>query len=835
MNKYVKTVKSLLMSLMLLVCMTGNAMAALKQQGPVDPVTTIPTYYQDTSGLALQPCLDQNGFCILPPPFDAGTPITTLGPINPSNFPDESFYFIADSIITVPGGPTLVYRAALEAAFLSGSAPNTGITFLRINLKKASGLSPNSTYTVTHPYGTFSVNTNGIGELIVTNAGQAYRAEDPSTPTIGVYFPPEMQGATTTHVGPFLTRAAGLITNAGKQYIGDSVTPVTVTGSPFGTNFFRVDGPNVGGTGVNTVQTNLFTLAGRVFTGTVAAPMTIDRATYARDAVSGQVDIFASSSSSALLSVSGTGLATTPMSHDTPGTGKFYAHLPFTTSVPADLAITNSLDTPTPVPHPVTLVDEVNITQATYDPVTSNLTIKAASRDTVSSPVLTVPAFAAPNTLVNGTLVVHLPATMSSTPPDAGLIQTIPLETVTVHSSRGGSATAPVSIFSSVVAPVAVNDSATTNAGAPVTITVLANDSAAGTINPATVAISAQSVNGFAVASLDGTVTFTPAAGFSGAATTFAYTVKDGFGQVSNPATVTVTVNAPPPSPVVAVADTASTTVNSAVVISVLANDSTSSGSIDPATVQIVTQSINGNAVANVNGTVTFTPTGNFVGTTTFAYTVKNTPLTATSNAAIVTVTVTGTPAGNIAPFAANDVASAIVNQARIINVVANDTDADGTVNPSTVLIITSPLTGTAVNNLDGTVTYTPSAAGTDSFTYTVKDNLGLVSNPGTVTISSASAVADSVNVLKAQYTASKGDWLVSGTTTNVSPLSKNVTVYIGSTLTGQVLGTAATNPLDGRWKLQLTGVGNPPPNPPTISVALPSGSSRLAFPVAVK
>lgn len=846
MGKIKRFFVSFLPLMILLAVLSGNAWATLKAQGPVDLVTTIPGYYQDTNNLALQPCLDQNGFCILTPNFDPNvlatdrTPpgsalstITTTGPISDTNFPDESFYFIVDSIITTPSGAKLVYRAALEAAFLAGTSPNTGITFLRINMKKTSGLTPNSTYTVTHPYGTFTIQTDGAGDLIVTGAGQAFRTEDPLTPAIGIYFPPEMQGATTTHIGPFLKRAAGLITDpgTGHQYIGDSVTPVTVTGSPFGTNFFRVDGPNVGGAGVNTIQTDLFTLAGRVYTGYIAAPMTIDRATYARDAVSGQVDVFATADPGAVLSISATGLATTAMSHDTPATGKFYSHLPFTTSVPTNLTITNSLDTPTPVGHPVTLVDEVNITQATYDPVTQNLTVKAVSRDTVAPlPTLTVSAFSAPNTLDStGTLIKNLPLNNPAL--------TIPTMNVTVTSSRGGSATAPVSIFSSVAAPVANNDSATTNAGTLVTINVLANDTAAGTINPATVTITDQSANGFAVANVNGTVSFTPAAGFSGGSTTFAYTVKDNFGQFSNPATVTVTVNAPPPSPVSAAADTASTTVNTPMIISVLANDSTTSGTIDPATVVISTQSINGVAVANLNGTVSFTPANNFIGTTTFAYTVKNSPLAATSNAAIVTVTVTGTvpPGANIAPFAANDVASAIVNQARIVNVVANDSDADGTINPATVLIVTPPAIGTAVNNLNGTITYTPAAAGTDSFTYTVKDNLGLVSNVGTVTISTTSALADAVNILKAQYTASKGEWLVSGTTTNVAPQSKIVTIYIGSTLTGQILGIVSTDPADGRWKFQLPAGPNPGANPPTVSVVLPSGSSRLAFPVTVK
>ncbi|MCK4394849.1 tandem-95 repeat protein, partial [Candidatus Bipolaricaulota bacterium] len=70
-------------------------------------------------------------------------------------------------------------------------------------------------------------------------------------------------------------------------------------------------------------------------------------------------------------------------------------------------------------------------------------------------------------------------------------------------------------------------------------------------------------------------------------------------------------------------------------------------------------------------------------------------------------------------------------------NVVANDTDVDGTVVSSAVAIVNGPSNGSVVNNGDGTVTYTPNANfnGSDSFTYTVKDNGGATSNVAIVTI----------------------------------------------------------------------------------------------------
>uniref|UniRef100_UPI001055D10A tandem-95 repeat protein n=1 Tax=Marinomonas flavescens TaxID=2529379 RepID=UPI001055D10A len=72
------------------------------------------------------------------------------------------------------------------------------------------------------------------------------------------------------------------------------------------------------------------------------------------------------------------------------------------------------------------------------------------------------------------------------------------------------------------------------------------------------------------------------------------------------------------------------------------------------------------------------------------------------------------------------------------IDVLANDTDVDGTIDPTTVVITTQPEHGTvSVDSETGEVTYTPNDNynGEDSFEYTVKDNNGLVSNPATVSL----------------------------------------------------------------------------------------------------
>jgi len=546
-------VMALVQSVLLLSLLAGNSLAAIQSVGPTSTITTLPTWYMDANNIALAPCVDQNNLCILTPNFDpladpaTRTPpgaglstITTTGPVSDTNFPAEAFYysaFAADPLggagkFTIENGEVVVFGYVLEFAFLSGVVPETAITFLRTDLQKMRNLTPNATYRVTHPYGVFEFQTDAAGVTI--DAGPGIRFED-QPGTIANYLPPLFKSAPNTNIGPFLIPvggAASFVTDpldTTKVYIGDPVVPVQVTGSPNGNNFVLIERLNASGLPVASWQTDFFTLMGRVFTDQIPSPTSIDRVTYARNATSEQVDIFATALPNATLSVSGTGIPTGNLTQDTLVPGKFFSHIPIaSTTLPTSVVLGNSLDTPS-VPYPITLADEVNITLAAYNPITRDLTIKASSRDLLSPPTLTVPQFVAPNTLdATGTLVKNIPA------------NTIPPMTVTVNSSSLGTATAFVSVVIPPVAPVAVNDSATTPSNTAVVINVLSNDTTTGTLDPTTV-VTANAVGGTAVASVNGSVTFTPTNGFSGAAS-FTYTVADTLGQVSNSATVSVTV-----------------------------------------------------------------------------------------------------------------------------------------------------------------------------------------------------------------------------------------------------------------------------------------------------
>ena len=196
--------------------------------------------------------------------------------------------------------------------------------------------------------------------------------------------------------------------------------------------------------------------------------------------------------------------------------------------------------------------------------------------------------------------------------------------------------------------------------------------------------------------------------------------------------TVTVTgVNDPP----VAGNDSATTQKNTPVVIDVTANDTDVDGTVNPATVTVGSGPSHGSLSVNPgSGNVTYTPDAGFTGPDSFTYTVRDND-GATSNVATVTVTVNDV---NDPPVANDDTATTDEGNSVTINVIANDTDADGTINPTTVAIVSGPSNGSvSVNLVSGEVTYIPDANynGTDSFTYRVRDDDGAQSNVATVTV----------------------------------------------------------------------------------------------------
>lgn len=87
------------------------------------------------------------------------------------------------------------------------------------------------------------------------------------------------------------------------------------------------------------------------------------------------------------------------------------------------------------------------------------------------------------------------------------------------------------------------------------------------------------------------------------------------------------------------------------------------------------------------------------------------------------------------------------------IDLVANDTDVDGNLDPTTVVIVQQPGQGSVVNNGDGTVTYTPNATtASDTFNYQVSDTGGLTSNTATVQVYTSGGGSNNNTIPTAVY-----------------------------------------------------------------------------------
>lgn len=148
--------------------------------------------------------------------------------------------------------------------------------------------------------------------------------------------------------------------------------------------------------------------------------------------------------------------------------------------------------------------------------------------------------------------------------------------------------------------------------------------------------------------SADGSFSFTPPATYTGT-TSFAYLARDNSGLASKTAgfvSIAVRANRAPTT----VDDTASTLLNTPLVINVLGNDIDQDTVIDPANhinpalvfIPVTGKPNNGGtATVNADGTITYTPRPGFSGTETFPYAVKDTySLPGISKAAYVRVVV---------------------------------------------------------------------------------------------------------------------------------------------------------------------------------------------------
>ncbi|MGE0878947.1 MAG: choice-of-anchor D domain-containing protein [Acidimicrobiia bacterium] len=237
-----------------------------------------PDWYQDEAGMRVGQCIDPNDpMCIvLPDDFYTGGALIQLPSF--ANFPEEFFYFVADSdIINTPGCGTSApgkafVRMATEAAFGGASGgPIDGdqIVFGRVRFSVTSGLCANTEYKFTFPYGQVKLKTDSNGSI----------RRNAATTDIGCFpVAPATCDYTAALQSPVLGGFIRQI-NAPAGYLGDPNLPAPVTGAPYiapgevsPVDYFRIE-PAAGGPVIG--QTNLFTVMGKLAGPVVASPSSL--------------------------------------------------------------------------------------------------------------------------------------------------------------------------------------------------------------------------------------------------------------------------------------------------------------------------------------------------------------------------------------------------------------------------------------------------------------------------------------------------------------------------------------------------------------------------------
>lgn len=292
--------------------------------------------------------------------------------------------------------------------------------------------------------------------------------------------------------------------------------------------------------------------------------------------------------------------------------------------------------------------------------------------------------------------------------------------------------------------PVAVSDTLAANENTPLIVAapgLLANDTDVDLPNDTLTVVAAvvtSSLGATVTINADGSIRYDASAVASiqqlttgqSVQDSFVYQIRDAAPSTSDPATVFINVAGVNDAPV-AVDDSYSLAVGQTSNLDVLLNDTDIDSSIDATTIVVSSLPAFGTVVVNQTGVIQYTPSGGFRGNDSFRYRVRDVQ-GLLSNEAVVNIVV------NNAPTANDDSVSTSKNQAVEINVLGNDSDIDGTLDPSSVLVVLSPVpSGTATVLPNGRIRFTPANnfAGTVSFSYVVSDDLGTPSNVADVTV----------------------------------------------------------------------------------------------------
>ncbi|GGK39810.1 hypothetical protein GCM10010124_35560 [Pilimelia terevasa] len=401
---------------------------SLTEVGPVAE-HGFPSWYRDSTGLRLEACVSlADPLC---PALADEIPNPDVPVSYPDNFPGEFFYQLAGAALTLSNGVEATVGMDLEGAWAAEEVRDGDqMVFGRVRIRFDAPAGER--YRITHPY--------GVDEIVATDRGVNMTEDIGTTPgAFGL--------AMTSRIGPFLRWDPAVAPAAPAGYTGDPGVEHRVVGSPYQTNFVRID--RIDGAGAVLAQlgrTDEFSVQGRYARN---SGVEIDQATYSVGANgSGVVEVYAHSEPNQAIQLQADpalGLHTTGLR----GQGsRYYGRFPVTGPLPAGAAVqvANAGDTPVAV-RSRRLVDVVSVSRAAYDADARTLTVAATSSDTdATPPTLTVAGFGP---------LTGAPFADVAAPPAA----------VTVTSSAGGTATVPIVGSGAAFSPLAPTAVATAPTG----------------------------------------------------------------------------------------------------------------------------------------------------------------------------------------------------------------------------------------------------------------------------------------------------------------------------------------------------------------------------------
>jgi len=199
--------------------------------------------------------------------------------------------------------------------------------------------------------------------------------------------------------------------------------------------------------------------------------------------------------------------------------------------------------------------------------------------------------------------------------------------TATDDNNKSGSTNLQLTVVTSTIKPTATNDKPEAILeGGSTTIDILANDIAAtnSNLDPLSVKIISDVTNGETAINTDGSI-FYQHNGKETIMDSFTYQVKDNLTNISNIATVDITITPINDAPV-ATDDNSNIILapGSSITIDITDNDSDEENALDPSSIVIKTQGSKGTATVDINGIVTYQSKPGVIADDSFTYTIKD-------------------------------------------------------------------------------------------------------------------------------------------------------------------------------------------------------------------